>query len=178
MRNRQERMDLLKSLCLAFGPTGCEEEVAELILKEIYPTAHRITKDRLGNLIAEMHFGDATEGRTRMMISAHMDEVGMMVRSVRDDGTLLFGTVGGIDPSVLPGRFVTVKGKDGMHNAVIASKAIHHKEKRKEKRRLPSKRCALTREREARRLRRSFLPSVILPPLIRSFSSSERTIPP
>ena len=171
-------MDLLKSLCLAFGPTGCEEEVAELILKEIYPTAHRITKDRLGNLIAEMHFGDATEGRTRMMISAHMDEVGMMVRSVRDDGTLLFGTVGGIDPSVLPGRFVTVKGKDGMHNAVIASKAIHHKEKRKEKRRLPSKRCALTREREARRLRRSFLPSVILPPLIRSFSSSERTIPP
>ncbi|MBQ8345080.1 MAG: M42 family peptidase [Clostridia bacterium] len=129
MRTKEAQLDLLRRLSLAFGPTGCEGEVAEIILEEIKPLAHRITRDRMGNLTATVRFGDEKVTPTRIMISAHMDEVGMMIHTIREDGTLLFGTVGGIDPSVMPGRFVTVKGKDGYLQGVIASKAIHHKEK-------------------------------------------------
>ena len=139
MRERMERLNLIEMLSCTFGPTGCEGEVAEKILAEIRPLAHRITRDRMGNMIAEMHFGDGSEDRLRVMISAHMDEVGMMITDVREDGTLLFDTVGGIDPSVVAGRRVSVKTKDGHLCGVIASKAIHHKDKKEEKKATPLK---------------------------------------
>lgn len=133
MRTREQKLELIRELSLAFGPTGCESEVAEKILQKIYPFADRITRDRMGNMIAQMHFGTGEEGRIRMMVSAHMDEVGMMINRIRDDGSMTFGTVGGIDPSVLPGRHLTVKGKDGYYDGVVSSMAIHHKDRKDEK---------------------------------------------
>lgn len=138
MRQENERIERLRSLANAFGPTGCEGAVAQRILSEIRPLAHRITRDRMGNLVAEMRFGEG-ENRPRLMISAHMDEVGMMITEVREDGTLLFDTVGGIDLSVLAGRRVTVGDERGQIPGVIASKAVHHKDKKEREKAAPLK---------------------------------------
>ena len=121
-------VELVRALSLEFGPTGCEERVREMIRPRAEAVADRVIIDRMGDLIALMSFGDKNAAdRKKIMISAHMDEVGFMVADVRDDGMLTFGCVGGIDPSVLAGRKVTLLGKNGMINGVICSKAIHHK---------------------------------------------------
>ena len=118
-------IELLRQLCLIFGPTGCEDNVAEFIEGQIDGVCDRVHTDRLGNLIALIGSGEAD--RQRIMISAHMDEVGFMINQITDDGYLKFGTVGGIDPSVLCGKNVTVGDEVNRIAGVIMSKAIHHK---------------------------------------------------
>jgi endoglucanase len=121
-------VDLIRELSLAFGPSGCEDDVRELIRPRAEAVADKVSVDRMGDLIAKMSFGDANaKDRKRIMISAHMDEVGFMISDIREDGMLAFGCVGGIDPSVLAGRKVFVKGSDKLIRGVICSKAIHHK---------------------------------------------------
>lgn len=123
--------DLISRLCSAFGPSGYEGEVAEVIKDELSGTACSLHTDRMGNLIAVMRFGDASSpDRARIMVSAHMDEVGFMVNEVKSSGYLGFDTVGGISESVMAGRRVRVLGKKGYISGVIASKAIHHKDKK------------------------------------------------
>ena len=117
---REEMLELLRELCLEFGPTGCEERVAELIKKKLGDREYKT--DRLGNLIVRV----PNEGAPKLMISAHMDEVGFIINDITEDGYLKFTTLGGIDPRVLCGKHVTVEGKDGLVPGVIASKAIHH----------------------------------------------------
>lgn len=120
--------DLVRELSLAFGPSGCEDEVRETIRPRAEAVADEVRVDRLGNLIAKMSFGDkASVDRRKIMVSAHMDEIGFMIADVREDGMLTFGTVGGIDPSVMAGRKVLVEAKGGYLRGVICSKAIHHK---------------------------------------------------
>ena len=121
---------LIKRLCDAFGPSGCEGEVARLIKEEISDIAPDARLDKMGNLIAVMRFGDiARADRSRVAVFAHMDEVGFMITEVKKDGYLGFDTVGGISESVIAGRRVRVLGKEGYISGVIASKAIHHKDK-------------------------------------------------
>ena len=129
-----ESVELIKRLSLTFGPSGCEGDVAQIIRGEIDGITDEITLDRMGNLIARMRFGDlgATD-RKRVMVSAHMDEVGFMINEVKGNGYLGFDTVGGIDAGVLAGRRVTVRGETGDILGVIASKAIHHKDKKERK---------------------------------------------
>lgn len=117
---------LLRELCDAFGPTGGEREVADRILGHVSSLADSILRDSMGNLLCLCRFGDGEE-RQRVMISAHMDEVGMMVNEITEDGYLHFDTVGGIHESVMEGRRVTVAGTEGHLPGVIASLAIHHK---------------------------------------------------
>ena len=125
---------LIKRLCDAFGPSGCEGEVARLIKEEISDIAPDARFDKMGNLIAVMRFGDiARADRPRVAVFAHMDEVGFMITEVKKDGYLGFDTVGGISESVIAGRRVRVLGKEGYINGVIASKAIHHKDKEERK---------------------------------------------
>ena len=122
---------LIQKLCSAFAPSGCEGEVADLIKKEISDVCSDIHTDKMGNLIAVMRFGDlSAKQRTRIMMSAHMDEVGFMITEIKSDGYLAFDTVGGINASVLAGKRVKVISQSGLLNGVIASKAIHHKDKK------------------------------------------------
>ncbi len=121
--------ELLRELCEAFGPTGCEEEVAARILAYAEPLSDTILRDSFGNLLCLCRFGSG-EGRPRVMISAHMDEVGMMITEIGEDGLLHFENVGGIHGSVLEGRRVTVKHEACHLPGVIASKAIHQRKKK------------------------------------------------
>ena len=120
-------IDLVRELSLTFGPSGCEDAVRERIIEQIQGDCDTYTVDKVGNLIATIRGSgldyDPVNPR-RIMLSAHMDEVGFMIREITEDGYLKFGTVGGIDPRVLCGRHVTVDGKRRLQG-VIASKAIH-----------------------------------------------------
>ena len=114
-------MKLLKRLCKCDGISGDEGEVRKLIIEEIKPYADSITVDNLGNLI--VHKQGKNRAKSRLMLSAHMDEVGLMVTDITSDGYLKFDEVGGIDRRVLLGKSVTV----GMNriNGVIGVKPIH-----------------------------------------------------
>lgn len=113
--------ELLKELCLADGISGDEKAVRELITDKIKDFCEYHT-DNLGNLIC-FRKGRKTPAR-KLMICAHMDEVGMIVTGIQPDGTLLFGAVGGIDPSVIIGRQVRV-GANKIHG-VAGSAAVHN----------------------------------------------------
>lgn len=122
---RFEGIELLRHLCLISGPTGSEERVAEAIKEQLSDIEGiEMRSDKGGNLIVLYPCG--IENATRVMVSAHMDEVGMMINEITDDGYLKFSCLGGIDPRVLCGRHVTIMGEAGDIPGVIASKAIHH----------------------------------------------------
>ena len=130
MKNREKSLSLIKELCLAFGPTGCEEPVASVIEKKLEALSVPFMRDRLGSLIARLRFGDVESAeRRKIMVSAHMDEVGFMINEVDDKGRLHIDTVGGIDGSVMAGRKVLVGDGRMLISGVIASTAIHHKKK-------------------------------------------------
>ena len=111
---------LLKKLCEADGVSGCEERVRRIVLEEIRPLADEITVDTMGNVIALKKGNDSAK---RVMICAHMDEVGLIISGITEKGYLKFKTVGGIDPRVLISKRVRI-GKNSIPG-VIGIKAIH-----------------------------------------------------
>lgn len=112
---------LLERLCKCDGISGDEGKVRELIIEEIKPYADSISVDNLGNLI--VHKRGKNSAKSKLMLSAHMDEVGLMITDITSDGYLKFDEVGGIDRRVLLGKIVTV-GKNRI-NGVIGVKPIH-----------------------------------------------------
>ena len=113
--------NLLKKLCLAFGPSGNEDEVREIITNEIKDFADEYYTDKVGNLIA-FKKGKKTPEKKRLF-AAHMDEVGFMITSVGDDGCLKFKTLGGIENQVIFGKQATVGEK--RFPAVFGGKPVH-----------------------------------------------------
>ncbi len=87
---------LLEKLSNEFGPSGHEKAVRALIRAEVASLVDRLEVDALGNLIA-FKAGVGPEPRLRVMVSAHMDEVGFMVLSIEKGGLLRFARVGGVD---------------------------------------------------------------------------------
>lgn len=94
---------LIKRLTEAFGPSGSEAKVRELIKSEIEGLASHVETDPLGNLCAIREGGG--EGR-RVMLAAHMDEIGVMVTHIDEKGFLRFVPIGGINPLTLLGNRV------------------------------------------------------------------------
>ena len=113
--------ELLKKLCLAFGPCGNEDEVRGIIIEEIKDKADDYYVDKVGNVIA-FKKGAKTPAKKRLF-AAHMDEVGYMVTSVDGDGYLKIKPVGGIETSVVLGKHATVGEK--RLTAVFGGKPIH-----------------------------------------------------
>ena len=112
---------LLEQLCLCNGISGDEGNVRNLIINEIKDCADDIKTDNLGNLIVFKK--GKKSAKSKLMVSAHMDEVGLMVTDITSDGYLKFDEVGGIDRRVLPGKRVCI-GRNGL-NGVIGVKPIH-----------------------------------------------------
>ena len=110
---------LIKKLTDACGLPGHEKEVRELIKKEIAGFVDEITTDRLGNLIAVKN---KDSGGHRLALCAHMDEVGLCIRSIDKDGYLKFDTWG-VDARVLYSKAVLVGGEK--IPGVIGAAPIH-----------------------------------------------------
>ncbi|MCF6463255.1 M42 family metallopeptidase [Clostridium sp. Cult1] len=111
---------LLKKLTEASGVSGNEKEVRDIILNEIKDYVDDINVDRLGNIIA---FKKGNNSSKKLMVTAHMDEVGLMITDIDNMGLLKFTTVGGIDKRILVSKPVLV-GKDKILG-VIGAKPIH-----------------------------------------------------
>lgn len=113
---------LIEKLALAFGPSGCEGEVEGLIRAELAGVPAELMTDRMGNLTAHL---PGPVGAPRVLLSAHMDEVGFMITEIESNGFLRFATLGGIDPRVLVGRPVTLGNETKRALGVISQKGIH-----------------------------------------------------
>lgn len=111
---------MLKQLCLLNGTSGREKAVRDYIIAHI-PSECKYTVDNLGNVIVEKK--GKKRAKNKLMLSAHMDEVGLIITYITEEGFLKFTTVGGIDERVVFGRSV-VLGERGAYG-VIASKAVH-----------------------------------------------------
>lgn len=112
---------LLRKLCCCNGISGDENSVRTLIIDETRDFADEIIADNLGNLIVKKRGRQRAENK--LMLSAHMDEVGFMVTDITPDGYIKFDEVGGIDRRVLPGKSVTVGSRKTA--GVIGVKPIH-----------------------------------------------------
>lgn len=109
---------LLKELCSLSAVSGRESEVRDYILEKIDGFCDA-TVDPMGNIIA-FKKGKKRSSK-KVMLDAHMDEVGLIIKGITDGGFLKFETVGGIDTAVLLSRPVKI----GEINGVIASKPVH-----------------------------------------------------
>lgn len=114
-------LDLLNKLCSLDGVSGNEDAVRAFIREQAVPYADSIRTDALGNLIVFKKGTRPTGGR--LMLSAHMDEVGIIVTRITDEGFLKFQFVGGVDRRVAIGKPVLI-GPDRVPG-VIGLKAIH-----------------------------------------------------
>ena len=115
---------LLEKLCNASGVSGCEGEVRDIIISEIKDYCDELLVDTMGNVIA-LKKGESQE--KKVMLSAHMDEVGFIISGITEKGYLEFKKVGGIDTRVIISKNVLV-GKEKIPG-VIGMKAIHLQEK-------------------------------------------------
>ena len=112
---------LLEKLCNAIAISGDEGEVRKIILEEVKPFADTVKVDALGNVLVTKN--GTAEQRMRVMLDAHMDEVGFMLVNDDGDGLFTFAVIGGIDSRSLPGKQVLI-GKNKIP-AVIGARPIH-----------------------------------------------------
>ena len=124
---------LIEKLALCFGPSSCEAEVEQAIREELQGCGAILSTDRMGNLNAHL---PGPENAPRIMISAHMDEVGFMITEIEKEGYLRVDRVGGYDHAVLTGRMLTLGNEEKRIPGVIAAKGIHQMTA-KERRELP-----------------------------------------
>lgn len=115
---------LLKQLTEASGVSGNEKDVRDLIISEIKDHVDSLKIDRIGNIIA---YKKGKSSDKKLMIAAHMDEVGLLVTEIDDMGLIKFMTVGGIDKRILVSKPVLI-GKAKIAG-VIGAKPIHLQKK-------------------------------------------------
>lgn len=114
-------LKLLEQLCLTDGVSGYETPIRNAIAEKCRPYADSMEVDNMGNLIVFKK--GRKSGGPKLMIAAHMDEVGFVVKTAEESGYLRFEEAGGVDPRVVLGRKVLI-GKDHVPG-VIGLKAYH-----------------------------------------------------
>ena len=114
------RIELLNKICQAPGAPGYEKKIRELIIQEVTPYVDSIELDNMGNVYA-IKKGKAQK---RVMVGAHMDEIGFIVTHIDEKGFIRFHTLGGFDPKTLTAQRVLIHGKEDVLG-VMAAKPIH-----------------------------------------------------
>lgn len=115
-------LKLLGKICKTPGAPGFEQKVRELVINEVKDLVDEVSVDNLGNVYA---FKKGTEKKAKkVMIGAHMDEIGFIVTHIDDKGFIRFHTLGGFDPKTLTAQRVIIHGKKDVLG-VMASKPIH-----------------------------------------------------
>ena len=117
---RDASYDFLKRLLSTPGPSGYEEAAAKVWREEASQFAE-VRGDQMGNSFATIGAG----GPLKLMLAGHIDEIGLMVTHIDENGLLRFTGVGGWDPQVLVGQRVRLSTRGGEMVGVIGKKAIH-----------------------------------------------------
>lgn len=120
-----EILTYLQEAAQLLGPSGHELETSAWLAEKFRPLCDEVRVDALHNVIA-LKRGTRPEGRKpiRVMLSAHQDEIALMVSDVLPDGTLRIGQVGGVDPRILPASQVVVHGREKLVG-VVGAKPPH-----------------------------------------------------
>ncbi|HTM30785.1 MAG TPA: M42 family metallopeptidase [Vicinamibacterales bacterium] len=114
---------LLKALSEAPGPSGFEEEVRKIVVGEFSALGAKVEYDGLGSVLATLP-GGAASG-PRVMVTAHLDEVGLMVQHITPEGFLRVKTLGGILEQALPDQRWTILGRNGPVPAISGLRTTH-----------------------------------------------------
>jgi endoglucanase len=114
--------ETLEKLANACGVTGREEEIAGLMRKFLKPYVDEVKEDKLGNVIG-IKRGD--KDAPKIMLAAHMDEIGLLVKAITKEGFIYFVKVGGIDDRILLAQKVMVHTDKGQLDGIIGSKPPH-----------------------------------------------------
>jgi len=115
-------VETLEMLSNARGVTGREEEVADLMKKFLKPYVDEIREDKLGNVIGIKR---GRKNAPKVMLAAHMDEIGLLVKAILKEGFLLFTKIGGIDDRILLAQKVIVCTEKGPLHGIVGSKPPH-----------------------------------------------------
>ncbi|MDX1666484.1 MAG: M42 family metallopeptidase [Saprospiraceae bacterium] len=127
-------VELLKKICETPGAPGFEQRIRALVIREIESLVDDISVDAMGNVIALKRGRE----KKRVMVAAHMDEIGFIVNHIDEDGFLRFHPLGGFDPKTLTSQRVVVHGKRDIYG-VMGSKPIHLMEDEERKKQVPIK---------------------------------------
>jgi len=111
---------LLQEITETSGVAGYEDRVREVVRRELEPDVDRVRTDAMGNIVGTIEGGD-----TDVVVAAHMDEIGFMVRHVTDEGFVQVDALGGWDPRVLKAQRVTIHTDDGDVPGLIGSAPPH-----------------------------------------------------
>ncbi len=114
--------DLLKKLADAPGVSGFEDEVRSIMIDELKNHVDEVEIDQLGNMIATLN--GKSDGK-KIMLAAHMDEIGLMVRYIDKNGFIKFSKIGGINDQMLLNQEVSIHTSNGIITGVIGSKPPH-----------------------------------------------------
>jgi len=120
---KKKHVKFLKQLLETPSPTGFEEPAAALVRERLADVADEITTDTMGSVRALL--AGTEEGAPTLMLAAHMDEIGLMVTYISDEGFLSVASLGGVDAAILPGMRVDVHTASGVLRGVVGRKPIH-----------------------------------------------------
>ena len=119
---KKKHVKFLRSLVETPSPTGAEEPVAALVRTRLSSVADEVQTNTMGSVHAVL---EGTGAGPSLMLAAHMDEIGLMVTYISDDGFLSIAAVGGVDAAILPGMRVDVHTASGMLRGIVGRKPIH-----------------------------------------------------
>jgi len=114
--------ETLETLANACGVTGREEEIEGLMKKFLKPYVDEVKEDKLGNVIGIKR---GNKDAPKIMLAAHMDEIGLLVKTITKEGFVYFVKVGGIDDRILLAQKVIVHTDKGSLDGIIGSRPPH-----------------------------------------------------
>lgn len=109
--------DTAREICALSAPAGFEQQAAERIAQLLKPLVDRVTIDNMGNVIGLRRGENKQVNAPKLLLDAHMDEIGFIVTEVKE-GFLKFTAIGGVDPRTLPGREVSVMADKPLYGIV------------------------------------------------------------
>jgi len=122
---------LLERVCNAPGVCGYEDAPQEVVMEVLGASCDEVRRDRLGNVIGLRKAPHPPQGPRplRVVLAAHVDEIGMMVKHIDDSGFIRFQPVGGLNPQVIVSQRVVVHGRQAVHGVVVPDTRRESKEK-------------------------------------------------
>ena len=115
-------LELIKRLSEAFGPSGFEDDVRNIVVEELSRSGISYEIDRVGNIVAKKITDDK---KPTVILDAHIDEIGFLITHIDKNGFLRFELLGGLDERILPSQRVVIRGEKGFIYGVIGAKAPH-----------------------------------------------------
>jgi endoglucanase len=116
--------EFLHALLTAIGPSGYETPAAEVWRESARSFTDDVSSDTVGSSVARVHAANS-EDAPLIGLVGHVDEIGLVVKHITDEGVIRFGTIGGWDPQILVGQRVTVQTANGRIPGVVGRKPIH-----------------------------------------------------